>query len=245
MLCGVFLAFTSAAKAETVMVFAAASLTDALKVAAKQFEEKSHDKIEFNFAASSLLARQIEEGAPADIFFSADETQMDMLEKNKLIVASTRQDRLSNALVVIVPVESTLQINSASDLTNAAISKIALGNPAGVPGGVYAKIWLTKKGVWDDIKSKIVPTENVRGVLAAVASSDVDAGVVYQTDAIISKRVKTAYQVPSVDNPDIRYPMAVLKESKQQKAAKDFVKFLASEDAAQIFESFGFVIRHK
>ena len=225
-------------------VFAATSLTESLKQLGVIYQKQTGQRVVFNFGASSTLARQIEEGAPADIFFSADETQMDMLEKNKLIVASTRQDRLSNALVVIVPVDSTLQINSASDLTNAAISKIALGNPAGVPAGVYAKIWLTKKGVWEDIKSKIVPTENVRGVLAAVASSDVDAGVVYQTDAIISKRVKTAYQVPSVDNPDIRYPMAVLKESKQQKAAKDFVKFLASEDAARIFESFGFVIRH-
>jgi molybdate transport system substrate-binding protein len=238
------LAVSGAAQAADLVVFAATSLTESLKQLGVVYEKQTGQKVVFNFGASSMLARQIKEGAPADVFFSADETQMDVLANKNLLVPGTRRDRLGNSLVVIVPADSKLEINSAYDLTNAAIKQIALANPSGVPAGVYAKTWLTKKGIWEEVKSKMVPTQNVRGVLAAVASSDVDAGVVYQTDAIISRRVKTAYQVPNIDSPDIRYPMAVLTQSKQQDNAKDFLKFLGSDDAAQIFQSFGFVIRH-
>src|SRR5215469_4146952 len=129
-------------RAAEITVFAAASLTDSLKALAANYEKQSGDKITFNFGASSTLARQIVAGAPADIFFSADEAQMNNLEKKDLIDPATRKSRLGNSLVVVVAVDSTLTINSASDLTNAAVRQIALADPKAVPAGVYAKAWL-------------------------------------------------------------------------------------------------------
>ena len=229
--------------AAEVTVFAAASLTDSLKEVAAAYEKESGDKIVFNFAASSTLARQIEAGGPADIFFSADEAQMDRLEKKGLIDPATRKSRLGNSLVVVVPSDSTLQIKSASDLTNASVKQIALADPKGVPAGVYAKGWLTRQQLWPAVEPKIVPTENVRASLAAVASGNVELGVVYKTDAAISKNVKIAYAVPRADSPDISYPMALVKDSKQPAAAGKFLSYLSSEEAGQVFTRFGFLLR--
>jgi molybdate transport system substrate-binding protein len=229
--------------AAEVTVFAAASLTDSLKQIAAAYEKQSDDKIVFNFAASSTLARQIEAGGPADIFFSADEAQMNRLEKKGLIDPATRKSRLGNSLVVVVPSDSTLQIKSASDLTNAGIQQIALADPKAVPAGVYAKGWLTRQQLWPAIEPKVVPTENVRAALAAVASGNVELGVVYKTDAAISKNVKVAYEVPRADSPDISYPMALVKDSKQPAAAGKFLSYLSAEEAGQIFTRFGFLLR--
>ncbi len=134
-----------AADAADITVFAAASLTDSLKQIAAAYEKNSDDKIIFNFAASSTLARQIEEGAPADIFFSADEAKMNALAKKGLIDTATRKSRLGNVLVVVIPNDSALEIKSAADLTNSAIKKIALADTKAVPAGVYAKAWLEKQ----------------------------------------------------------------------------------------------------
>lgn len=229
--------------AAEVMVFAAASLTDSLKQVAAAYEKQSGDKITFNLGASSTLARQIEEGAPADIFFSADEARMDGLEKKGLIDTSTRKSRLGNSLVVVVAADSALQIQSASDLTNASVNKIALADPKAVPAGIYAKAWLEKQQLWPAIEPKVVPTENVRAALAAVESENVEAGVVYKTDADISRKVKVACEVPARDAPVISYPMALVMESKQPEAAKKFLRYLDSDDAAKVFEKFGFIIR--
>ena len=230
-------------RAADVTVFAAASLTDSLNTIAAAYEKQSGDKITFNFAASSTLARQIEEGAPADIFFSADEAQMNRLVKKGLIDSATRKSILGNSLVVVVPDDSALQIKSAGDLTNANVKLIALADPKAVPAGVYAKVWLKKLQLWPAIEPKVVPTENVRAALAAVASGNVDAGVVYKTDAAISKRVKVAYEVPRTDGPDIRYPAAIVKDSKQRDAAKKFLDYLSSEEAGQVFTRYGFLLR--
>ena len=228
--------------AAEVMVSAAASLTDALKAIVANYEKNSGDKIIFNFGASSTLARQIEAGAPADIFFSADEAQMDGLAKKDLIDTATRKSILGNSLVVVVPNDSMLQIKSAGDLTNANIKQIALADPKAVPAGVYAKAWLEKLQLWPAVEPKVVPTENVRAALAAVASGNVDAGVVYKTDAAISKNVKIAYEVPRADGPDISYPMALVKNSPQPEAARKFLDYLSSEDAGQVFKRFGFIL---
>ncbi|HSY17475.1 MAG TPA: molybdate ABC transporter substrate-binding protein [Candidatus Acidoferrales bacterium] len=236
------LAFIASVPAAEITVFAAASLTDSLKQIATTYEKQSGDKISFNFGASSTLARQIEEGAPADIFFSADEAKMDGLEKKNLIAKTTRKSRLGNVLVVVVPAGSKLEIKSAGDLTNAAVEKIALADTKAVPAGVYAKAWLEQRQVWAGIESKVVPTENVRGALAAVESENVEAGVVYKTDASISKKIKVAYEVPAADAPKISYPMALVKESKQPASAKKFLDYLASEDAGQVFQRFGFIL---
>ena len=229
-------------QAAEITVFAAASLTDSLKEIAANYEKESGDKITFNLGASSTLARQIEAGAPADIFFSADEAQMDSLAKKSLIDPATRKSRLGNALVVVVAADSTLQINSASDLTNSTVKQIALADPKAVPAGVYAKAWLTQQQLWPAIEPKVVPTENVRAALAAVESGNVEAGVVYKTDAGISKKVKVAYEVPSKDAPVISYPMALVKDSRQPGAARKFLDYLAGNEAGAAFTGHGFIV---
>jgi molybdate transport system substrate-binding protein len=230
------------AQAAEITVFAAASLTDSLKEIATAYEKDSGDKIIFNFGASSTLARQIEEGAPADIFYSADEAKMDGLVKKGLIDIATRKSNLGNSLVVVIAADATLSIQSASDLTNTSVKQIALADTKAVPAGIYAKAWLTRQQLWTAIEQKVVPTENVRGALAAVESGNVEAGVVYKTDAGISKKVKVAYEVPAKDAPAISYPMALVKESKQPEAAKKFLNYLSSEEAGQIFNRFGFIL---
>lgn len=229
-------------RAAEIMVFAAASLTDSLKEIATKYEKQSGDKLIFNLGASSTLARQIESGAPADIFFSADEAKMDGLEKKGLIETTTRTSRLGNALVVVIASDNALIIDSAQALTNATVHKIALADPKAVPAGIYAKQWLEKSATWSALEPKVVPTENVRSALAAVASGNVEAGVVYKTDAGISKQVKVAYEVPAKDAPKISYPVALVKESKQADAAKKFLNYLDSPDAGDIFKKFGFVL---
>jgi molybdate transport system substrate-binding protein len=238
----VLVALTLSVHAAEITVFAAASLTDSLKEIATAYEKQSGDKIIFNFGASSTLARQIEEGAPADIFFSADEAKMDGLVKKGLIDTATRKSRLGNSLVIVVAADSALQIHAAGDLTNASIKQIALADTKAVPAGIYAKAWLTRQKLWTVIEPKVVPTENVRGALAAVESGNVEAGVVYKTDAGISQKVKTAYEVPASDAPKISYPMALVKESKQPEAAKRFLDYLSSEEAGQVFKRFGFIL---
>jgi molybdate transport system substrate-binding protein len=168
---------------------------------------------------------------------------MDGLAKKDLIDPATRTIRLGNALVVVVATDGRLQINSASDLTNSTVKQIALADPKAVPAGVYAKAWLTRQQLWPAIEPKVVPTENVRAALAAVESGNVEAGVVYKTDAGISRKVKVAYEVPAKDAPDIRYPMALVKDSKQPDAAKNFLNYLDSKEAGDIFKKFGFILR--
>src|SRR5262245_7687078 len=234
---------TAAVEAATIHVFAAASLTDTLKQIATAYEKETGDKLVFNFGASSFLARQIEEGAPADIFFSADEAKMDGLEKKGLIVKETRKSRLSNSLVVVVAADSALRIKSARDLADAKVKRIALADPRTVPAGVYSKAYLEKLNLWPAIKSKVVPADNVRAALAAVESGNVEAAMVYKTDAAISKRVKVACEVPSSDTPGISYSMAAVKDSKQLDTARRFLKHLGSDEAGRVFEKFGFIVR--
>ena len=242
LLCLLLLVGALETHAESVTVFAAASLSDSLDKIAAQYEKETHDKIVFNFAGSSLLARQIEEGAPADIFFSADEAQMDRLQNKGLVLAGTRKSRLSNLLVIIVAADGSLSIAGPRDLAKSSVGRVALADPQAVPAGVYAREFLTKEKLWDAVKSKIVPTANVRGALAAVESGDVEAAIVYKTDAAISKRVKIAYEVSQADGPKISYPMALLKDSPQPAAAKKFLHYLDSPAAGRVFAEFGFIV---
>jgi molybdate transport system substrate-binding protein len=234
----------AAVHAATLTVFAAASLTDGLREIGRNYEQATGDKIEFNFAASSILARQIEEGAPADVFFSADEAWMDALEKKGLV--KTRRNRLSNSLVIVVAADSPLSIRSPKDLTRKDILHVALADPQSVPAGIYAKEYLGKLHLWDEIAPKVVPMGNVRAALAAVESGDAEAGIVYKTDAAISKKTRVAYAVPRSDGPAISYPMAVMNETKDPKAAQSFLKYLDSDAAGRVFEKFGFILdKHK
>jgi molybdate transport system substrate-binding protein len=233
----------SSLRASEVLVFAAASLTEALRDITSEYQKQSGDKILLNLAASSTLARQIEAGAPADIFFSADEAKMNALQNAGLIVAETRTNLLSNSLVIVVSREGAPTINGPSDLATDKVGRIALADPQMVPAGLYAKEYLEKQNLWAAVSGKVIPTENVRGALAAVESGNVEAGIVYKTDAAISRKVKVAYEVPPEVGPRIRYPMAVLKDSKHLQSARRFLEYLGSSDAAaRVFEKYGFII---
>ncbi len=157
-----------AARAAELNVFAAASLTDALKEIAKAYEPASGDKLRFNFGASSTLAIQIKQGAPADVFFSADEAKMNDLAKAGLILADTRRTLLANTLVIVVNADGGAAIATPADLVKPGIGRIALAQPQTVPVGIYGKQWLQKVGLWKQVIDRIVPTENVRASLAAV-----------------------------------------------------------------------------
>jgi molybdate transport system substrate-binding protein len=230
------------ASAANITVFAAASLTDGLKEIATGYEKESGERVTFNFGASSTLARQIEAGAPADIFFSADEAKMDSLEAKGLIVKETRKSQLSNSLVIIVAAEGGADVHEPRDLASAKAKRIALGDPKAVPIGVYAREYLEKLGLWAAIEPKVVATENVRAALAAVEAGNADASIVYKTDAAISRKVRVAYTVPREEGPKISYPTALLKDSKQREAAIKFLDYLGSETAGKIFHQYGFLL---
>ena len=237
-----FFSIQSFALADEVLVSAAASLTDVLKEIGGAYQAKGKNTVNFNFGPSNGLARQIEEGAPADIFFSADLAQMDNLEKNGRLEPGTRKNLLSNQLVIIVPADSKLTISSPKDLLKAEIKKIVLAEPTSVPVGVYSSKYLEGEGLWDKIKEKIVPVLDVRATLAAVESGNVEAGFVYKTDGAISKKVKVVYEVPIDKGPKIIYPVAMVKESKKKDAARDFLNFALSPAGKDSFKKYGFIV---
>jgi molybdate transport system substrate-binding protein len=231
-----------AASAAEIKVSAAASLTDVLQAIGGDYEKETGDKIVFNFAASSVLERQIEAGAPADVFFSADEAKMDTLEGHGLIAIGTRKSLLSNALVIVVEKAGTAQIKDTRDLAKPDVKKVALAEPSSVPAGIYARAYLEKMGLWAAISGKVVPTENVRAALAAVESGNVEAGFVFKTDAAISKKVRVAYEVPPAEGPAISYPVAIVKDAEHAEAAWHFVAYLSGPKAKEEFEKFGFIV---
>jgi len=232
----------TAAKGDEILVSAAASLTDVLKEISSGYQSKTKSTVKFNFGPSSGLARQIEEGAPADIFFSADLPQMDNLDKNGRLEPGTRKNLLSNQLVIIAPADSKLAISSPKDLLKADIKRIALAEPSSVPVGVYSSKYLTDEGLWDQVKPKVVPVQDVRATLASVESGNVEAGFVYKTDAAVSKKVKIVYEVPIDKGPRITYPAAIVKESKRKDAARDFMNYVQSPVAKEAFKKYGFVV---
>jgi molybdate transport system substrate-binding protein len=237
---GLLLAPTPAfAAPDEILVFGAASLTESLQELGRQFEASTGTNVAFSFASSSDLARQIEAGAPADVFFSADTAKIDALEKAGLVRAADRREVLSNILVVVVPSDSTAKIASAKDLE--ALPKLALADPAAVPAGIYARKWLIQEGVWDAVEKKVVPTLDVRAALAAVAGGDIPAGIVYRTDAAVSKDVRVAYT--ATNSPEITYSVAPVAASKHPEAAAKFVAFLDSPAGRAVFERRGFLVR--
>jgi molybdate transport system substrate-binding protein len=233
--------FAVSAAATDLHVFAAASLTDALNEVAAQYKSKTGSNVLFNFGASNMLARQISEGSPADVFFSADEEKMDGLQKQGLILNETRKSLLSNTLVIVIPFDSNATIKDPQELAKSNW-KIALAEPKTVPAGIYAKKYLEHVGLWSRVIDRVIPTDNVRAALAAVESGNVDVGIVYKTDAAISKRVKIAYEIPAKDSPQISYPVAITLETQNLDAAKKFVGYLNSEESKNIFKKYGFIV---
>ncbi|MBE4750815.1 molybdate ABC transporter substrate-binding protein [Corallococcus sp. ZKHCc1 1396] len=232
--------WAGAARAEDpVLVFAASSTTEALQALAPAFQRETGHRVRFAFGASSDLSRQVVAGAPADAFLSADEAKLEPVERAGLARPGSRVDLVSNRLVVIVPVASTLEVKGAAGLKG--LRRVVLAEPAAVPAGVYAKAWLTQAGVWKDVAPTVVPTADVRAALAAVAAGRVDAGVVYATDASQSKKVRVAFTVPEGEAPRIVYPAVALTRGKAPEGGLAFVRFLQTEGARAEFRQRGFL----
>lgn len=225
---------------ETVTVFAASSLTDSLKAVAEAYKAKTNKTVTLSFGASSALARQIEQGAPADIFFSADIDWMDYLQQKNLIDTASRKTLLGNQLVLIgAPDSKPLTIAPHFNLAGAlGDGKLALADPASVPAGKYAKASLTALGVWDSVAGRVVPAENVRVALQYVARGEAPYGIVYATDARVVPQVKIVGIFPGNTHPPIVYPAALTKTAAP--AARDFLVFLSGPEARAIFEQAGF-----
>jgi len=222
-------------------VSAAISLKDALDEIKQVYEQANPGvTIATNYGASGTLQLQIEQGAPVDIFLSAAPKQMDALASKSLLLEGTRKDLLRNEIVLIVPLDSALKISSFQDLAGADAKRVALGEPAAVPAGQYAKEVLTRLGIYDAVNAKAVFAKDVRQVLTYVETGNVDAGIVYKTDALSSKTVKIVAVAPADSHAPVLYPVAVIKDSKNPVAAKQFQDFLAGPKAAEIFRKYGF-----
>jgi molybdate transport system substrate-binding protein len=222
---------------EEVVVFAAASLADALREIAKAFEAGTGHRVVLSVGGSNDLARQIRAGAPAEVFVSASADRMDEVERARLVRGADRVDLLSNRLVVVVPAGATKAPVAAEDLTR--VRSLALGDPQAVPAGIYARQWLDRLGLWERVRDRVVPTLDVRAALAAVESGNADAAIVYRTDAAISRRVRVALDVPAGEGPRIVYPAALLAGSRGP-AARAFYEYLRSRPAREVFERLGF-----
>lgn len=247
---GVLLGFSLAlstlpARADEVVVFAAASLTNALNEIGQAFTARTGHVIKPSYAASSALAKQVEQGSPAHIFASADLKWMDYLADKKLIKADSRFNLLGNTLVLIAPADSKLDrqdITPKTDLADlAGTGRIATGNPDSVPVGIYFRQAMERSGQWGRIQGKLAGTDSVRAALAFVERGEVSLGVVYATDAAISKKVKLLGSFPDSMHDPIVYPFALI-DGKAPAAAKDFLDFLKSPEALGVFARHGFKI---
>ncbi|MFA4902625.1 MAG: molybdate ABC transporter substrate-binding protein [Desulfobaccales bacterium] len=225
---------------QELIVSAAASLTNAFPEIGKLFEKQHPEtKIIYNFAASGPLLQQIAQGAPVDVFASADQKTMNQAVDKGLIVVASRKDFVSNTLVLIAPEKSVLPLTALKDLAAPEIKRVALGNPETVPVGRYTREALTQAGLWETFKPKFIYGESVRQVLDYVGRGEVDAGFVFATDAAIAKgKVKTMLAVKG--HQPIVYPVAVVAASGKQALAQSFVDFVLSPPAQEIFNKFGF-----
>ncbi|OPX90257.1 MAG: Molybdate-binding periplasmic protein precursor [Pelotomaculum sp. PtaB.Bin104] len=222
-------------------ISAAASLQDAMGELKTVYEKQHPDvTLTYNLGSSGTLQKQIEEGAPSDLFISAGKSQMDALAQKGLIVDSTHKNLLENELVLISGKDSKL--TGFDGLTDASVKKISIGTPETVPAGKYAKDTLTSLKLWDQLQTRMVLAKDVRQVLTYVETGNVDAGLVYRTDAITSSNVKIVAAAPAGSSAPIVYPMAVINRSKHQKEAEAFAAFLTSEEAVKIFEKYGFIV---
>jgi len=228
-----------------ITVFAAASLTNAVGDIAKQYETEKSIKIQSSFAASSALAKQIENGAPADIFMAADSKWMNYLQDKKRIDASSRINLLGNHLVLIAPKGKAfkVQTDKTFNFANAFYGKLCTGEIESVPVGIYAKQSLTTLNWWESIKSRIVGTQDVRAALVFVERGECDAGIVYETDAKVSNKVETLATLPDESHEPIVYPLALVEGAKPE--AKGFFEYLKSEKAEAIFTQYGFTVLKK
>jgi molybdate transport system substrate-binding protein len=232
---------TPAAHAADLVVSAAASLTNAFKELGQSFEAQNPDtKVLLNFAASDVLLQQIIKGAPADVFASADQEAMNKAEAEKAVQPASRRNFANNQIVLVVPADSTLHITQLQDLTQAAVKRVAYGNPASVPVGRYTKAALEHVNLWEAVAAKGVPAQNVRQSLDYVARGEVEAGFVFSTDAaIMPDKVKVALRVPS--QAPVSYPIAVTANTRQAEMAAKFVAYVLSPAGQATLARYGFL----
>jgi len=234
-----------AARAQELTVFAAASLTDAMKDVSALWVKAGHPPLRLSFAASSTLARQIEQGAPANVFASADEKWMDDLARKGQIVTDTRKDLLGNDLVLVVPADKPLHVTIGPGFDLLGLlgpnGRLAVGDPAHVPAGIYAEQALKKLGWWDKLAPRLASAEDVRAALLLVERGEAPAGIVYGTDAAVSKAVMVAGTFPASSHDPVTYPFAVVK-SGDTPQARTLMGFLAGPQARAVFVQRGFKV---
>src|SRR5580700_7403205 len=249
---GSFAVRGAAQQSDSITVSAAISLKDALDELGPIFQIQQHRQnggsgtaVTYNYGGSGTLARQIEQGAPVDVFFSAAEKQMDELAAQGLIVADTRRDLVGNALVLIAPAQATPAVHNFQELTSPAVKTIALGETSTVPAGMYARQTLEHLGLFAAVEKKIVYAKDVRAVLTYVETGNADAGLVYQTDSNTSTKVRVVAVAPADSHDPILYPAALLRDAKDKAAARAFLEFLQGPDARAVFQKYGFTSAEK
>src|SRR5688500_12197714 len=230
------------AQRQEVLVSAAASLAGVMEKISLDYEKRSGVRVVVNTGASNTLARQITAGAPVDLFISADEAQMDVVRSE--VVANTRVDLLSNQLAIAVPADRPRTLQSARELTDPVFRRIAVGDSAAVPAGVYAKAYLEKLGIWPVVSAKAVPSASVRVALAAVENGAADAAIVYRTDVMAARGAVLALVIPVADGTRIVYPASVSRSGRNREAASRFLAWLRQAEAVKIFEAAGFTRAH-
>lgn len=226
--------------AESITIFAAASTTDVVQAVAKQYEVERGVHVTCSFTASSTLAKQIENGAPADLFLSADQKWMDHLAKKQAVVLASRIDLLANSLVLITPTGKSpaITVEQGFAIGGAFTGRLAIGDPTHVPVGIYAKEAFTNLGWWDALSGRLAPTADVRAALKLVELGEADLGVVYATDAKASAKVGVVATIPEHLHTPIRYPIALTTTAKP--AAATFLVYLRSKAAEAVFTAAGF-----
>lgn len=225
-----------------IYVLAAASLTDVLTELANNYKQKTSTEIIFSFASSGALQAQIEASAPADIFFSAAQKQMNALEEKGLVDSETRKDLLENKVVLISPKNSNLNIKSFTDITNSNVKKLGLGEPKSVPVGQYSEEILSNLSILDIAKEKAVYGSDVRNVLDWVETAEVDCGIVYATDAKIAKNINIIAEAPEGTHKKVIYPISIIKSSQNKEEAKKFIEYISTDKSKEIFQNYGFTV---
>ncbi|TPG57463.1 molybdate ABC transporter substrate-binding protein [Roseomonas nepalensis] len=246
-LAGSCLAPRAARAQEALTVFAAASLTDAMRALGEAWRAAGHPPPRLSFAASSALARQIEQGAPADLFASADEAWMDYLEERRLLLEGTRVSPLANSLVLVAPADRAAPVALARGTDLLALlgprGRLAVGDPSNVPAGRYARAALTWMGAWDALEPRLARADNVRSALLLVERGEAPLGIVYATDAAASPGVRAVGTFPPESHPPVTYPFALTRRAAGNAAARAFLAFATGPEAAATYGRLGFVLR--
>jgi molybdate transport system substrate-binding protein len=225
-----------------ITVAAAISLKDAFLSVAQLYQERTGDKVNFSFGSSGELMRQIEAGAPVDVFASAGQREMDDLQRKGLVEVATRADFARNSLAIVAPAVSSVDLNAVADLARPAVKRISIGNPKTVPAGMYAQQMLLHTHLWEKLQPRLIFAENVRQVLEYVERGEVSAGIVYSTDVGIAHgRVQVAALAPDGTYGPILYPIAKIKGSPHQGAAREFVRFVLGPEGQRALRKFGFL----